>query len=113
MQDLVHFIAQTIEEDGRIPHLTTAAIESVIKVAEEMASRLDGQRTAFTLRLRELGGLVRIAGDIAVQDSEDLVLPEHILKAETLSRGIGNGENLGHYPGRTREISKSYGDYFF
>ncbi len=113
MQDLVHFIAQTIEEDGRIPHLTTAAIESVIKVAEEMASRLDGQRTAFTLRLRELGGLVRIAGDIAVQDSEDLVLPEHILKAETLSRGIGNGENLGHYPGRNREISKSYGDYFF
>jgi lon-related putative ATP-dependent protease len=113
MQDLVHFIAQTIEEDGRIPHLTTAAIESVIKVAEEMASRLDDQRTAFTLRLRELGGLVRIAGDIAVQDSEDLVLPEHILKAETLSRGIGNGENLGHYPGRNREISKSYGDYFF
>jgi len=111
--DLVRFIAQTVEEDGRIPHLTRSAIESVCQVAEEMAYRLDGQRDSFTLRLRELGGLVRIAGDIAVQESEELVLPKHVTKAETLSRGIGNGENLSPYPNRTTEVSKTYGDYFF
>jgi predicted ATP-dependent protease len=112
-QDLVRFIAQTIDEDGRIPHLTRDAIESVLQVAEEMALRLDGQRDSFTLRLRELGGLVRIAGDIAVQDSEDFVLPAHVTNAETLSRGIGNGEDMSSYPNRTREASKPYGDYFF
>ncbi|MFW9848078.1 MAG: ATP-binding protein [Candidatus Thorarchaeota archaeon] len=111
--DLVRFIAQTVDEDGRIPHLTRGAIEAVLQISEEMALRIDGQRNSFTLRLRELGGLVRIAGDIAVQDSEEFVLPIHVTNAETLSRGIGNGEDLSSYPNRTQEISKSYGDYFF
>ncbi|MDF1538179.1 MAG: ATP-binding protein [Candidatus Thorarchaeota archaeon] len=113
IHDLVRFTAQTVEEDGRIPHLTADAIESVLQVAEDMAFRLDGQRNSFTLRLRELGGLVRIAGDLAVQDYEDLILPKHVLKAESLSRGIGNGDGTSPYPNRSREISKPPGDYFF
>jgi predicted ATP-dependent protease len=111
--DLVRFMAQTITEDGRIPHLTREAMGSVLQVAEQMALRLDGQRESFTLRLRELGGLVRIAGDIAVQDSEDLILPKHVINAESISRGIGNGENMSSYPNRAQEVSKPYGDYFF
>ena len=55
----------------------------------------------------------RIAGDIAVQTSEDLVSKEHVAKAESLSRGIGNGDGTSPYPNRTKEISKPPGDYFF
>lgn len=113
IQDLVRFMAQVVEEDGRIPHLVPSAIHSVLKVAEDMAFRLDGQRNSLTLRLRELGGLVRIAGDFAVQDSDELILPNHVSKAETLSRGIGLGENMGQLTHRAEELSKSYGDYFF
>lgn len=108
--DIVRFVSQTVEEDGRIPHLTVDALEIVLNLAEEMAVRLDNVRDSFTLRLRELGGLVRIAGDLAVQDNCDLVVPDHVQRASVLSRGI-NDENQ-YYPGRKTESSISK-DYFF
>ena len=108
--DIVRFVSQTVEEDGRIPHLTVDALEIVLNLAEEMAVRMDNVRDSFTLRLRELGGLVRIAGDLAVQDNCDLVVPDHVQRASVLSRGI-NDENQ-YYPGRKTESSISK-DYFF
>jgi len=75
-----------------------------------MAVRMDNVKDSFTLRLRELGGLVRIAGDLAVQDNCDLVMPDHVQRASVLSRGI-NDENQ-YYPGRKTESSFSR-DYFF
>ncbi|MGY5864732.1 MAG: ATP-binding protein [Candidatus Thorarchaeota archaeon] len=108
--DVVRFVSQTVEEDGRIPHLTVEALEIVLSLAEEMAVRMDNVKDSFTLRLRELGGLVRIAGDLAVQDNCDLVMPDHVQRASVLSRGI-NDENQ-YYPGRKTESSFSR-DYFF
>lgn len=110
INDVVRFISQTVEEDGKIPHLTIKSIEEVITVAEKMAIHYDGQRNALTLRLRELGGLVRIAGDLAVQDSAQLVHPEHVKKAEVLSRGI-DLENMHPYSYGTPEAASR--DYFF
>jgi predicted ATP-dependent protease len=110
INNLVRFISQTVEEDGKIPHLTAEAVEEVIAVAERMALDYDGQRDAMTLRLRELGGLVRIAGDLAVQDYETLVQSEHVKRAEVLSRGIDVGD-LHQKVIRAPEAANR--DYFF
>lgn len=111
INDFVRFMAQTVEEDGRIPHLTVKAIERVLEVAEAMALQLDGQRDALTLRLRELGGLIRIAGDLAVRDGSDFVLQGHVQQAEVLSRGIDES-NL-QFMGYKKTESSISRDYFF
>ncbi len=111
INDFVRFMSQTVEEDGKIPHLTVKAVEHVLEVAEETALRLDGHKEALTLRLRELGGLIRIAGDLAVRDSSDLVLQGHVQQAEVLSRGIDES-NLQLMGQRSQESSISR-DYFF
>jgi lon-related putative ATP-dependent protease len=103
---LVGFIAQTVVEDGKIPHLTVKAIQTVIQSAEDMALKFDNQRNALTLRLRELGGLIRVAGDLAVQDGSELVLPTHVNRSESICRGIDPNNPQSHE-------SESYGDYFF
>lgn len=109
---LVRFIAQTVQEDGRIPHLGGQAIMSVLKTAEDMAAKHDNARKAYTLRLRELGGLIRIAGDLAAQDSAELVEPSHVKRAGTLSKGIDlNNTDINEYQ---RSMSQDhYEDYFF
>jgi len=91
LDEVIRFIAQTVEEDGKVPHFTAESVKEVLRVAEQMAFQFDGKRNALTLRLRELGGLVRIAGDLAVQESEQLVQPNHVTNAEILSRGIDMG----------------------
>jgi predicted ATP-dependent protease len=107
--DMVRFVSQTIEEDGRIPHMTVKSLEIVLDIAEKMAYQLDEVKHAFTLRLRELGGLIRIAGDIAVQDNCELVMPDHVNRASVLTRGITD-ENQYHHGQKSESISK---DYFF
>lgn len=110
LNDFVRFIAQTIEEDGKVPHFTAKSITEVLRVAEKMALQFDGKRDALTLRLRELGGLVRIAGDLAVQEGEDLVQPNHVTSAEVLSRGIDMG-NI--YSATYTSPEQANRDYFF
>ncbi|MFX0106833.1 MAG: ATP-binding protein [Candidatus Hodarchaeota archaeon] len=108
---IVRFIAQTIQQDGRIPHLDSAAVGRVLISAEQRAQKLDGVRNAFTLRLRELGGLVRIAGDLAVQDGCEIVHEDHVNRAEILGRGISEIDALR---ASERDIHQSdYGNYFF
>jgi lon-related putative ATP-dependent protease len=107
---LIRFVAQVIEEDGKVPHFSRESIVEVLRVAEKMAYDLDGQRNAFTLRLRELGGLVRIAGDLAVQDNEQLVQPNHVTTAEVLSRGIDIGNT---YSVAYKSPEQANRDYFF
>lgn len=112
VEKTVQFIAQTIEQDGRIPHLTADSVESILRISEDIAHRLDGQRGALTLRLRDLGGLVRIAGDLAVRDRADFVLPEHVKQAEALFNGIGDLGSLGVRSDDTKYVGE-YGSYFF
>jgi ATP-dependent Lon protease len=108
-RSITQFVAQTIIDDGRIPHFTIEAIKAVLRIAEDMAYRLDVQKNALTLRLRELGGLVRIAGDFAVRENEELVMPEHIHRAEYIAKGIEH--NTSSKGGR--QDKSRYEDYFF
>jgi Lon-like ATP-dependent protease len=78
---LARFVAQEVRRDGRIPHFTAAAVAAVIEEAERRAGR-----GRLTLRLRELGGLVRIAGDVAASEGSSLTEAAHVERARTMAR---------------------------
>ncbi len=78
------FVAQEVFMDGRIPHATIDAVESIIREGRVRAKQ-DNQ-VGLTLRLRELGGLIRAAGDIAVTEDAEFITSEHIEKALKRSR---------------------------
>ncbi|WP_432704059.1 ATP-dependent protease LonB [Methanothermobacter thermautotrophicus] len=81
---LVQFVAQEVEKDGRIPHFSREAVEEIIREAQRRA----GKKDSLTLKLRELGGLVRAAGDIAKSRGAELVETEDVIEAKKLSRTL-------------------------
>jgi ATP-dependent Lon protease len=81
---LVRFVAQEVQKDKKIPHFDMGAVIEIIREAQRRAGR-SGQ---LTLRLRELGGLVRVAGDIANTEKAALVLPSHVVRAKRASRSL-------------------------
>jgi Lon-like ATP-dependent protease len=78
------FIAQEVEKDGRLPHFSAEAVEEVILEAQ----RRSGRKGHLTLELRNLGGLVRVAGDIARAEDAPETTREHVLQAKRRSRSI-------------------------
>jgi len=83
-QKLVRFVTQEVVKDGKIPHFDKYAVVEIIREARRRA----GRRNHLTLRLRELGGLVRTAGDIAKSEGSDIVRLEHVLKAKKIAKTI-------------------------
>ncbi len=81
---LVRFVAQEIVRDGKIPHFTREAVAEIIREAKRRA----GRRGHLTLRLRELGGIVRTAGDIAISEGSEYVTVDHVLKAKRIAKSI-------------------------
>lgn len=81
---LVQFVAQEVEKDGRIPHFSREAVAEVIREAQRRA----GKKETLTLRLRDLGGLVRAAGDIAKGEGAEHVTVTHVLNAKKLARTL-------------------------
>ncbi len=75
---MAQFVAQEIEMDGKIPHATKGAVEIIVEEARKRARIIDDQNDALTLRLRDLGGLVRMAGDMAVMESSKFIEDRHI-----------------------------------
>jgi Lon-like ATP-dependent protease len=81
---LVQFIAQEVRKDAKIPPFDKEAIDEII----EEARRRAGRKKRLTLILRDLGGLVRAGGDIAVEKKHKLVTREDILAAKNLAAPI-------------------------
>jgi ATP-dependent Lon protease len=81
---LVRFVAQEIVKDKKIPHFDTAAVMEVVREAQ----RRSGRSGQLTLRLRELGGLVRVAGDIALSEGVAIVHAEQVVRAKRASRSL-------------------------
>ncbi|AAM29824.1 ATP-dependent protease LonB [Methanosarcina mazei] len=81
---LVRFVAQEVMRDGHIPHFDEGAVEEVIREARRRA----GRKGHLTLKLRDLGGLVRVAGDIAHSEGAPLTTSEHVLAAKRIARSI-------------------------
>ena len=78
------FIAQEVVKDKKIPHFTYEAVQEIIIEAKRMSSRA----SRLTLHLRELGGLIRAAGDLASEEGSEFVQLEHIRKAKSISRTL-------------------------
>ncbi len=104
---LAQFCAQEIVVDGRIRPATRAAILELIKEARRRAELLDGRRHALTLRLRELGGLLRTAGDLAAVSGSEYVDAPHVLRALERARSIEEQvrEAYGSFQGGVRQES--------
>lgn len=81
---LVQFVAQEVRRDGRIPHFTKDAVEEIVREAQKRA----GRKGHLTLRLRDLGGVVRAAGDIAVREGAKYVTREHVVTALQLAKPL-------------------------
>ncbi|APX95335.1 ATP-dependent protease LonB [Natronorubrum daqingense] len=78
------FIAQEVERDGRLPHFEREAVEELILEAKRRAGRKDH----LTLLFRDLGGLVRVAGDIARSEDRERTTRDDVLQAKSRSRSI-------------------------
>ena len=96
---LAQFVTQEIMMDQRIPIATRDTVIAVVEEARRRAQRIDKAESALTLRLRELGGLIRTAGDIAKAKKSNYILPEHIEMALKRSKTIED------------QIKEKYGSY--
>ena len=83
-QKLVQFVAQEVKNDGRIPHFAPDALDEIIMEAK----RRSGKQDALTLRLRDLGGLVRSAGDVAIEKGAEIVTAAHVVEAKKFARTL-------------------------
>ena len=87
---LIRFIAQEVGNEmskgtGKsIPHFDKQAISLVLNEAQ----RRSGRRGKLSLRLRELGGLVRIAGDLAAEESSPLTHSKHVVRARAIAKPL-------------------------
>ncbi len=77
-------VAQEVVKDEKIPHFSAAAVDTIVEEARRRANR----KGHLTLRLRELGGLIRAAGDTALEKKSKYVEPEHIEEAKKIARTL-------------------------
>ena len=82
--DIIRFVAQEVRKDGKIPHFDKFAAAEIIREAQ----RRSGSKGKLTLRFRELGGLVRVAGDIAVQNGRKIVIQQDVTDARKIARSL-------------------------
>lgn len=78
------FVAQEVAKDKRIPPFSRDAVDEIIELAKRMANR----KGHLTLRLRELGGLIRAAGDLAKEKGAKTVERGHIKESKKVARTL-------------------------
>jgi ATP-dependent Lon protease len=98
---LAQFIAQEVVTDRRIPHATREAVMAIIEEGRRRAKVIDNKERALTLRLRELGGLIRAAGDQAIVEQSRFIEADHIRRAVQVARTAEEQirEKYGSYEG--------------
>ena len=73
-----------MSKDKKIPHFDKGAVTEILREAR----RRSGRKGRLTLRLRELGGLIRVAGDIATEDKAPLVTADHVYRGKKIARSL-------------------------
>ena len=81
---IVRFVAQEVKKDEKIPHFTAEAVEEIVREAR----RRSGRKGHVTLMLRDLGGLIRVAGDIARAETAQFTTARHVIEAKTMARSV-------------------------
>ena len=82
--NIARFVAQEVKKDEKIPHFDKYAVGEIIKEAQRRA----GRKGELTLRMRELGGLIRVSGDVAVGRKSDIVTVDDVLTAKATARSL-------------------------
>ncbi|MBN1861165.1 MAG: ATP-dependent protease LonB [Candidatus Thermoplasmatota archaeon] len=98
-EKLIRFVAQEVKKDGKIHHFNKEAVAEVIHEAQRRA----GRKGKLSLRLRELGGLIRVAGDIAYERGDMIITPNHVIEAKRIARSLEQ-----QVADRALESQKSY-----
>ncbi len=81
---LVRFVAQEVKKDGKIHPFNKEAVAEIIREDQRRA----GTKGKLSLRLRELGGLIRAAGDIAYEKGDKIVTHEHVLESKKIAKSL-------------------------
>jgi len=81
---IAQFVAQEVAKDKKIPHFSKEAVEEIITEARKRANR----KGHLSLLLRDLGGIVRAAGDIAIERGAALVGQQHVTDAKKIARPL-------------------------
>ncbi|HJK62220.1 MAG TPA: ATP-dependent protease LonB, partial [Methanocorpusculum sp.] len=95
---LVRFVAQEVQNDGKIPHFDPSAVSEILREAR----RRSGRKGHLTLKLRDLGGLVRVAGDLARQAGDPATTMKHVVDAKQIARSVED-QISDEYIRRTRD----------
>jgi Lon-like ATP-dependent protease len=95
---LVRFVAQDVKNDTQIPHFDPSAVSEIIREAR----RRSGRKGHLTLKLRDLGGLVRVAGDLARQADAPATTMKHVVDAKQIARSVED-QISDEYIRRTRD----------
>ncbi len=83
-EKLVRFIAQEVKKDGKIPPFSFGACMEII----DEAKRRSGRKDKLTLALRDMGGIIRAAGDMAVERNRKAVTADDVKDALKLTMPI-------------------------
>jgi Lon-like ATP-dependent protease len=97
-EKFIRFIAQEIKNDGKIPHFDKGAMEEILREAKRRSNR----KGHLTLKLRDMGGLIRVAGDLARQEGVEVTTADHVIAAKKTARSIED-QVSDEYIGRSRE----------
>jgi ATP-dependent Lon protease len=81
---IVRFVAQEVKKDEKIPHFTADAVEEIVREAR----RRSGRKGHITLMLRDLGGLIRVAGDVARAEGAEHTTAKHVIDAKKMARSV-------------------------
>ena len=83
-EKIYRFIAQEVSKDEKIPHFSTEAAETIVFEARRRA----GRKNKLTLKLRDLGGLIRAAGDVAKEKGHQFVLSQDVFEAKMSAKTL-------------------------
>jgi Lon-like ATP-dependent protease len=81
---IVQFVAQEVVKDGKIPHFTKGAVLEILRESR----RKSGRKGHLTCIFRDLGGLVRSAGDLALKIGKKYVDADDIVGSKKLARTL-------------------------
>ena len=75
---IARFVAQEISKDTKIPPFSKDAVIEIVNEARRKSNR----KESLTLKLRELGGIIRVAGDLAVENKHSVVTRDDVIKSK-------------------------------
>jgi len=78
------FVSQEVHKDKKIPHFRKEAVEYIIEEGRRRANR----KGHLSLMFRDLGGLIRAAGDVAMEEGAEYVTKAHIIIAKKIARSL-------------------------